>query len=201
MPKESDQERGDRANRSKTVPGRIAAEEFQSPVERDRADGHLREHQHPDKSGMTVARRHSIVIGGQKVSRQRASGLVNGGRQGVVRLGSTGEELVRLALFDDGPLIDERDANRGRRAGLNARGGFADREPIGTHVALANDAQLLVVFGHVIRTFENAILTADALIVEVLDDPGERVLGVGVDGTAEQAGGFETVMAGRRHML
>ena len=55
--------------------------------------------------------------------------------------------------------------------------------------------------GHVVRAGERAVLAADALVVEVLDDPGDRVLLVGVDRAAVEAGRVEAVVAGRGHVL
>ena len=87
------------------------------------------------------------------------------------------------------------------RAGLDARRRLARREPVAAHVALADDPLARVELGDIVRTGERAILAADALVVEVLDDPGERVLLVGVDRAGVQAGRVEAVVARRRHVL
>ena len=87
------------------------------------------------------------------------------------------------------------------RAGLDARRGLAGREPVAAHVALADDALARVKLGDVVRAGERAVLAAEALVVEVLDDPGDRVLLVGVDRAGVQAGRVEAVMARRGHVL
>ena len=58
-----------------------------------------------------------------------------------------------------------------------------------------------VKLGDVVRTGERAVLAAEALVVEMLDDPGDRVFLVGVDRAGVQAGRVEAVVARRRHVL
>ena len=53
----------------------------------------------------------------------------------------------------------------------------------------------------VVGTGQRAVLAAEALVVEVPDDPGDRVLLVGVHRAGRQAGRVEAVVAGGRHVL
>ena len=69
------------------------------------------------------------------------------------------------------------------------------------HVALADDAPGPVVFGNVVGTGQNAVLAADALIVEVPHDPGHLVLFIGPHGTDVEARRIETMMARRGDVL
>jgi hypothetical protein len=55
--------------------------------------------------------------------------------------------------------------------GLDARGGFADPQPISAHIAFANNAQARGVPRHFVRALENAVLAADALVIEMPNDP------------------------------
>ena len=103
--------------------------------------------------------------------------------------------------LDDLRSIDDADADRLVRAGLDAGRRLARREPVAAHVALADDALARVKLRHVVRAGERAVLAAEALVVEVLDDPGDRVLLVGVDRAGVQAGRVEAVVAGRRDVL
>ena len=61
--------------------------------------------------------------------------------------------------------------------------------------------RLGVVLRHVVRAGQRAVLAAEALIVEVLDDAGDRILLVGVHRAAVHARRIEAVMAGRRDGL
>ena len=58
--------------------------------------------------------------------------------------------------------------------------------------------RLRVVLRHLVRAGEHAVLAADALVVEVLDDAGDRVLLVRVHRAAVQARRVEAVVAGGR---
>jgi hypothetical protein len=60
-----------------------------------------------------------------------------------------------------------------------------------------HDPALRVVLRDVVRAGERAVLAADALIVEVLDDAGDRLLLVGADRAADQARRVEAVVARR----
>src|SRR5688500_44265 len=66
------------------------------------------------------------------------------------------------------------------------------------HVALADDAALGVVLRHAVRTVPGAVLAPDAGIGAVADDPGHRILLIGVDRTATEAGRLEAVIAAHR---
>ena len=58
---------------------------------------------------------------------------------------------------------------------MDAGGGFTFGETAVAHVALADDAEAFVVFRDIIRALEHAVLAADALIIEVADNAGERI--------------------------
>jgi hypothetical protein len=58
-----------------------------------------------------------------------------------------------------------------------------------------------VEFRHVVRASQRAVLAAEALVVEVLDDPRDRVFLVGIHGAGAQAGRLQAVMTRRGHVL
>ena len=97
--------------------------------------------------------------------------------------------------------LHQLDANRLVRAGLHAGRGFAVVQPLAAHVALADDALGRVVLGHVVGAHQRAVLAADALIVEVPHDAGDRVFVVGQRRAAVQARRLQAVMAGGRDVL
>src|SRR5690606_33504471 len=82
------------------------------------------------------------------------------------------------------------------RTGLHAGGGFAFGEAAVAQVAFAHDSEAFVVFGNVIRALEHAVAAADALVVEVAHDAGERIFFVGEHGAAVEARGVGAVVAG-----
>ena len=86
-------------------------------------------------------------------------------------------------------------------AGLDAGRRFANPEALLTHVAFADDAEAFIVFRHIVRTFQNAVLAADALIIEMAHDPGDRILFIGENRTAVEAAGVGAMMAGGRDRL
>jgi hypothetical protein len=92
--------------------------------------------------------------------------------------------------------IHNGDANGFVGAGLHAGGRFVGSEAAGAHVAFANDAAFRRIFWNVVRTFQNTVAAADALIVEVFDDAGDWIFFVGENRTPIQAGGVDAVMAG-----
>ena len=67
------------------------------------------------------------------------------------------------------------------------------------HVALADDAERLVEDRHLVGAGERAVAAADAGVVEVADDPGDRVLLVGLGRAALQARRVDAVVAGAGH--
>ena len=48
--------------------------------------------------------------------------------------------------------------------------------------------------GDVVRAGERAVLAAEALVVEVLDDPRDRIFLISIDRAGAQTGGVEAVM-------
>jgi hypothetical protein len=108
---------------------------------------------------------------------------------------------VRLRGLDHGLVIDHLHRDCLARAGLDAGWSLAVRQPVAAQITLSDDAERLVVLRRVVGTHQGAVRAADALIVEVFDDAGDRVLFVGLNRAAEHAGGFEAVMAGAGHRL
>ena len=92
-------------------------------------------------------------------------------------------------------LVDDGDADGGARTGLNASGRFPYSETVRAHVALADDAEARGILRHFVRTFEDAILASDALVIEMANDPGDWIFFVGENRAAVQAGGINAVMA------
>src|SRR5262249_27576573 len=72
---------------------------------------------------------------------------------------------------------------------------------VGAHVTLPNDAPFFRIFRHVIGTLQNAILAADALIIEMPDNSGERVFVVSVDRATVHASRIDAMVTRRRHSL
>jgi hypothetical protein len=64
------------------------------------------------------------------------------------------------------------------------------------HVAFADDATLLRIFRNIVRTFENTILAADALVIEMADDAGVRIFLVREDRAAIETGRVDAMVAG-----
>ena len=101
-----------------------------------------------------------------------------------------------LRLVDDADARSPRSGSACTQAGASPAG-----QPVAAHVALAHDAALVLYLRHVVRAGERAVLAADALVVEVADDAGDRILLVGLDRAAVQAGRVDAVVAGGGHRL
>ena len=86
-------------------------------------------------------------------------------------------------------------------ARLHAGGGLALGEPALAHVALAHDAEALVELRHVVRALQDAVAAADALVVEVAHDAGDRILFIGEHGAAVEARGILAMVARGRDGL
>ena len=86
--------------------------------------------------------------------------------------GLPGKEQVGLAVLDDRLVGHHGNPDRGWSGRLCTHAGalYLDRQAVAAHVALADDAPLDVELGHVVGAGEGAVLAADALIVEVLDE-------------------------------
>src|SRR5262245_51954754 len=125
---------------------------------------------------MRVARAHLVEVGRQQVARERALGDVFGRRAGDRGRRRAGKEVAGLRLLERARLVDDLDRDRLVGARLYAGGRFTRRQSVAAHVALADDAALAVELRHLVRTGEHAVLAADALIVEVADDAGGRIL-------------------------
>ena len=96
---------------------------------------------------------------------------------------------------------DEPDGDRAAGARLNARRRFTDCEASVAHVAFANDAASGGIFWNVVRTFENAILAADALVIEVTHNSRVSVLFIGQNRAAVETSGINAMMAGGSNNL
>ena len=107
--------------------------------------------------------------------------------------GAPGKKIA-ASVFNHLANIDRANADRLVRASLHAGRRFAHGQPRGTHIAFANDAPGLVIFRNVIRTLEYAVLASDALIVEVVDDAGNSVFFICVDGATIEACRFDAMM-------
>ena len=76
--------------------------------------------------------------------------------------------------------VDDVDRDRRGGAPLDARRRLTVGQAVGAHVALADDAEPAIEDRDLVGTREGAVAAADALVVEVADDAGDRVLLVGV---------------------
>lgn len=156
------------------------------------AKSDLGEDEHEGERPVSGLRGELGLVGWPDCGRDLAANVAGGGK-GDIRGGSTGEKVVFSA---EGGGVDLDDGNRLGGAGLHAGGSFAFRQTLVAHVTFANNATFVGVFRDVVRALENAILAADALVVEVTDDPGVGLLFVGADGAAVHALWFEAVMTG-----
>ena len=150
---------------------------------------------------MGVLRVHAEVVGRKQIARERLPRFIRRRRQRDLRIGSRRQEDRRLCIIDH--LLLVHDANRDClvRAGLDARRRLAHRQPRGTHVAFADDAFAGVIFGHLVGAGHRAVLAAETLIVQVLDDPGDRILFVSIDRAGDHAGRLKTMVASGSDVL
>jgi len=79
---------------------------------------------------------------------------------------------------------------------LDTRRRFANSEALAAHITFAHDPALRIVTRHVVWTFQNAVLAPDALIVQMLDDPGRRIFFVSIDRTSVETCRINAMMAG-----
>src|SRR5204862_1940859 len=121
--------------------------------------------------------------------------------QGVLRSGSAWQKFRATRCRRDLLAIDQRDANGFLWTRLGARRSFAHSEAIGAQIAFPDDAAARRIFGDVVRTFHDAILAADALVIEMSHDAGERILVVRQHRTTVQAARISAMMACRGHGL
>ena len=175
--------------------------QLQQPLHQERADRELRERQHQDKRPVGPLRAHRVEVGRHHVARQGARSPVGRRRQRQGRFGRAGNEEVGLRFLHDLLDVDHPDRDGAVRTRLDARRGFAGLEPVAAHVALAHDPFGAAVLRRLVGTGQRAVLAPEALIVEVLDDSGDRVLLVGVHRTRVHAGGVEAVVTGGRDVL
>src|ERR1043166_2541889 len=100
---------------------------------------------------------------------------------------------VRLA---NGFGLHHGDADRLVGTGLHTSRGFSPGEALGAPVAFSDDAAGAGIPRDFVGTHEDAILAADALVIQVADDAGERILVIGQHRAAVGASGIGTMMAG-----
>ena len=141
------------------------------------------------------------VIDRQHVARKRPRRLVGGRWQSEMRIGSGRQERIGFRIFYHLPDIDQPDRDRLMRTTLDAGGGFADRQPVRAHVALADDPQPVAELRHLVRTRQDAILAPETGVGIVPDNPGDRVLLIGIDRAGDLAGRFQAMVTGTRDML
>lgn len=84
---------------------------------------------------------------------------------------------------------------------MYARGSFADTKSIDAHVALANDSFGRAVAGNIVWAREHAVLAADALVIEMLNDASFGILFICIDRAAVHTSRLEAVMTCRGNML
>jgi hypothetical protein len=84
---------------------------------------------------------------------------------------------------------------------LHASGRFAGDQTIAAHVAFAYDAARARVLWNFVRALQDAVLTPDALIVEVPDDSGNGILLVCEYWAAVQTTGINAMVAGGSYNL
>jgi hypothetical protein len=98
-------------------------------------------------------------------------------------------------------LLDDRNTDGLAGAGLDARRGFANGQAMVAHVALSYDPQATRVLRHLVRTLHDAVLAANALVIQVTNDACKRILLVGKHRAAAQTTGIHAVMAGGGDVL
>ena len=98
--------------------------------------------------------------------------------------GAAGRKTAASASSTTCSLIDDANRDRLVRTGLHARRRLAHRQPRRAHVALADDALAGVILRHVVRAGQRAVLAAEALIVEMLDDAGDGSFSYALTGQA-----------------
>src|ERR1044071_6335552 len=103
---------------------------------------------------------------------------------------------LRPVLLANGFGLHHGDADRLVGTGLHTGRGFSLGEALVAHVAFADDAAGAGIPRHFVGTHEDAILAADALVIQVADDAGERILVIGQHRAAVGASGIGTMMAG-----
>ena len=150
---------------------------------------------------MWVLSRHRVIVDRQQVPREDSLCPVRRSGERDVRIRSGRQKDVRFGVLDNLLDIDDADRDRLVRTSLDAGRSLTHSQPVRAHVALPDDAFCTVIFRHVVRAGQRAILTAEALIVQVPHDAGHRILFIRVDRAGTHAARFEAVMAGRRDVL
>ena len=150
---------------------------------------------------MRLLRAYRVVVRRHHVARQDPPGPVGGRGQRQGRLGCSRHEQVGFGILDHLLHLHHADRDGAVRTRLHARRGLPVGEPVAAHVALADYPLGAAVLRRLVGTGERAVLAAEALVVEVLDDAGDRVLLVGLHRTRVHAGGIQAVVAGRRDVL
>lgn len=119
----------------------------------------------------------------------------------IALVGTWNDRVAGNGLPNDACLRNGCDADGLRWAGLHAGRSLAFRQAIVTHVALSHNALAFGVFWNVVWAFQNTILAADALIVQVKDNSGFGVFFISQNGATIRTCWVFTVMAGCCHCL
>ena len=168
-------------------------------------DGGLSKDEHRDEWPMRVGGLEMLCISGAEFFGKTFVRDECGGWDGVASVGAGGKKAVcgvgGKMIIADGILVDDRDANRGVRTGLNASRGFTSGEAICAQIAFTDDAEARGILRHFVGALEDAILAADALIIEVPDDAGGWIFFVGEHGASIEAGRIDAVMTRGRDGL
>ena len=176
-------------------------ERLQQPFHQERPHRELGQREHHDQRPVGRLGPHRAVVGRQHVARQDPRGPVRRRRQGQARLRRPRHEQARLRLFDHLLDVDHADGDGAVRARLHARRRLALREPAGAHVALAHDPLGAAVLRRLVGARQRAVPAPEALVVEMPDDAGHRVLLVRLHRARVHAGRIEAVVAGGRDVL
>src|SRR5262249_42593093 len=172
-------------------------ENSSEPSCKEQSGGGLRENEHPDQRpmgrfGARVAGDCAAGVGGNGFARRVGScGLCVSGFECVRQHLRRGNCAVSLDLSDGNQL----DGDCPARTRLDACWSFARGEASVAHVAFTHDATLRGIFRNVVGTFENTILAADALIIEMANDTGPGIFFVSKNRTAIEAGRVDAMMA------
>ena len=167
----------------------------QQLVEAEGSHRQLGQHQHDDQRQVLAPRANRVEIRRQHVAGEHVRRLVTRCRHGDAGRRHAGQEGVALRVFDGRRLVDDANGDGLVGACLRAGRGLPIRQPPGAHVALAHDAEPGAVLRHLVRAGENAVPAADALVVQVMHDTGQRVLFVGAHRATVHAGWLQAVVA------
>lgn len=96
---------------------------------------------------------------------------------------------------DDGLLFDQSNLDRSVGTGRDARWCLTAFDPLPTHIAFPYDSQSPIVLGDFVGTGHRAILTPDALIVQMVHDSRTGIFFISQHWAAIKAPGIDAVVA------